>query len=55
VATHPEAASMLPFIQALQAIVSGSRDLTVADAPSIHYTVAAEILFLIETLVKAGK
>jgi tetratricopeptide (TPR) repeat protein len=38
------------FIHALQAIVAGSRDRTLADAPDLHYTMAAEILFLIETL-----
>jgi hypothetical protein len=41
-----------PFIQALQAIVDGSRDRTLADAPDLDYTMAAEILFLIETLEK---
>ena len=40
---------------ALQAIVAGSRDRTLADAPDLHYTMAAEILFLIETLEKGGK
>jgi tetratricopeptide (TPR) repeat protein len=39
-----------PFIHALQAIVAGSRDRTLADAPDLHYTIAAEILLLIETL-----
>ena len=41
-----------PFIQALQAIVAGSRDRTLADAPDLHYMMAAEILFLLETLEK---
>jgi len=40
------------FIQALQAIVAGSRNRTLADAPELHYTMAAEILFLLETLEK---
>jgi hypothetical protein len=40
------------FIQALQAIVAGSRDRTLAAAPDLHYSMAAEILFLIETLEK---
>lgn len=40
------------FIQVLQAIVAGSRDRALADAPDLHYTMAAEILFLIETLEK---
>ena len=36
----------------LQAIVAGSRDRTLADAPELNYSMAAEILFLIETLEK---
>ncbi len=43
------------FLRALQAIVAGSRDRTLADAPDLHYTMAAEILLLLETLVKDGK
>jgi tetratricopeptide (TPR) repeat protein len=43
-----------PFAQALRLIVAGSRDPKVADAPDLDYTMAAEILFLIETLGKAG-
>ena len=39
-----------PEADALQAIVAGSRDRTLADAPDLDYTMAAEILFLIETL-----
>jgi hypothetical protein len=39
-----------PFIQALQAIVDGSRDRALADTPGLHYRMAAEILFLLETL-----
>lgn len=54
-AAHPDAAWLLPFILALQAIVTGSRDRTLADAPDFHPTMAAEILFLIETLEKAGR
>jgi len=42
-----------PFVQALDAIVAGSRDRTLADNPDLHYTSAAEILFLIETLEQA--
>lgn len=49
-AANPEAARPRPFIQALQAIVAASRDRTLADAPDLDYTMAAEILFLIETL-----
>ena len=41
-----------PFVQALQAIVAGSRDRTLADAPDLSYSMAAEILLLIETLEK---
>ena len=44
-----EAAGFGGFIRALQAIVAGSRDRTLADAPELDYTMAAEILFLIET------
>jgi hypothetical protein len=38
--------------RALQAIVAGRRDRTLADAPDLDFTMAAEILFLIETLEK---
>src|SRR5262249_36212297 len=54
-ATNPDATWLLPLIQALQTIVAGSRDRTLADAPDLDYTMAAEILFLIETLDAAGK
>ncbi|MER2622704.1 MAG: CHAT domain-containing protein [Accumulibacter sp.] len=47
-----EAAGFGGFIHALQAIVVGSRDRTLADAPDLSYGMAAEILFLIETLEK---
>ena len=50
---HPNASGSLgTFIRALQAIVAGSRDRSLADAPDLHYAMAAEILFLIETLEK---
>lgn len=49
-----EAAGFGGFIRALQAIVAGSRDRSLADAPDLHYTMAAEILFLIETLETPG-
>jgi len=42
------------YIRALQAIVSGSRDRTLADDPDLNYGMAAEILLLIETLEKRG-
>ncbi len=42
-----------PFVQALQAIVAGSRDRTLADDPELNYRMAAEILVLLETLEQA--
>ncbi len=51
-ASNPNDVQLLPFIHALQAIVAGSRDRTLADAPDLDFTMAAEILFLIETLEK---
>jgi tetratricopeptide (TPR) repeat protein len=54
-AARYEAAGFGGFIQALQAIVAGSRDRTLADAPELNYSMAAEILFLIETLEKQGR
>jgi tetratricopeptide (TPR) repeat protein len=47
-----EAAGIGGFIRALQAVVDGSRDIKLADAPDMYYRNAAEILFLIETLEK---
>lgn len=52
-AADPNAVQLLPFIRALQAIVAGSRDRSLADAPDMYYRNAAEILFLIETLEKS--
>jgi hypothetical protein len=50
-ATKPDLPSdVRTFVHALQAIVAGRRDCTVADAPDLGYTMAAEILFLLETL-----
>jgi hypothetical protein len=49
-AADPEAAELLPFIGALQAVVAGSRDPALADQPELDYAMAAEILLLIETL-----
>ncbi len=49
-AADPDAALLLPFIRAIQAIVAGSRERSLADALEFHPTMAAEILFLIETL-----
>jgi tetratricopeptide (TPR) repeat protein len=53
-AADPNAAWLLPFIHALQAIVAGSRDRALAEDPGLDYTMAAEILLLIETLEGAG-
>jgi hypothetical protein len=47
-----EAARLGSFTRALQAIVAGSRDRALANAPDLQYSMAAEILFLIETLEK---
>ena len=44
----------IPFVTALQAIVAGSRDPALADAPEFSYDTAAEILLLIETLNNAS-
>jgi len=49
-AADPESAELLPFIGALQAVVAGSRDPALADQPGLDYTMAAEILLLIESL-----
>lgn len=50
-AAHPMATGPHgTFIRALQAIVAGSRDRALADAPDLNYGMAAEILLLIETL-----
>jgi tetratricopeptide (TPR) repeat protein len=50
-ATEPKLlAGLGPFIQALQAIAAGSRDRKLADAPVLNFSMAAEILLLIETL-----
>ena len=46
-------ASWRASIHALQAIVAGSRDRALAAAPDLDYEMAAEILFLIETLEKS--
>ena len=49
-AADPAAAWLLPFIRALQAIVNGSRDRRLADAPDLDFTMAAEIGLLIDAL-----
>jgi len=51
VAARPDAnASYQDFFRALQGVVDGSRDRTLADATDLDYMMAAEILFLLETL-----
>jgi tetratricopeptide (TPR) repeat protein len=50
-AADPRAASMLPFLTALQAITAGSRDRSLAEDPGLDYQEAAEVLLLIDTLV----
>jgi len=50
VAAAPEAASMLPFLTALQAITAGNRDRCLAEDPRLSYDQAAEVLLLIEAL-----
>lgn len=49
-AADPRAASMLPFLTALQAIATGSRDRCLAEDPALDYDEAAEVLLLIEAL-----
>lgn len=39
-----------PFFDGLQAIVAGSRDQSLAEAPDLHYTSATELRFLLEKL-----
>jgi tetratricopeptide (TPR) repeat protein len=47
---HPAWANQLPFLTALQAITTGSRDRTLAEDPGLSYDQAAEVLLLIEAL-----
>jgi len=49
-AADPRAASMLPYLTALQAITGGSRDRSLAEDPGLSYDQAAEVLLLIEAL-----
>jgi tetratricopeptide (TPR) repeat protein len=53
-AADPDNAWLHPFIHALQAILAGSRDRNLATAPDLHYSMAAEIILLIETLEKSA-
>jgi hypothetical protein len=38
------------FVVALQAIIGGSRDRSLADAPELHPVSAAELLYVLEAL-----
>jgi len=49
-AADPQAASLLPFLTALQAITAGSRERSLAEDPGLTYDQAAEVLLLIEAL-----
>lgn len=49
-----KAAGFNTFVPTLQAIVTGSRDRTLANDPDLTYAMAAEILLLIETLENRG-
>ena len=49
----PELTLLVPFIRALETVIAGSRDRAVADDPNLVYDMAAELLFLIETLEKS--
>lgn len=52
-AADPDWAVRLPFLRALQAIVSGSRDPALANDPNLRYTEYAEIVLLLERLAAA--
>lgn len=54
VASQFQEAGLGVFHDALQAIVGGSRDRTLADHPELEYAHAAEITILLETLEKGG-
>jgi tetratricopeptide (TPR) repeat protein len=47
---EPAWAKHVPFLTALQAITSGSRDRSVAEDPALNFKEAAEVLLLIEAL-----
>lgn len=52
---NPELAGWLrPFVSALQALVAGSRDRSLAEAPELYCTSAAELLVLLDVL-EAGE
>jgi tetratricopeptide (TPR) repeat protein len=54
-AADPRAASLLPFLTALQAITAGSRDRSLAEDPGLSYDQAAEVLLLIEVLEQGSE
>jgi len=49
-AADPRFATMSSFLRALQAVLAGSRDRSLASDPGLDFIQAAEVLFLIETL-----
>ena len=49
-AADPDFASQLLFLTVLQAIITGSRDRSLAEDPGLYYKEAAEVLLLIEAL-----
>ncbi|HET8797771.1 MAG TPA: tetratricopeptide repeat protein [Thermoanaerobaculia bacterium] len=52
---NPDLSSWLrPFVHTLQSIVAGNRDRALADNPELTYTMAVEILLLLETLEQAA-
>ncbi len=53
-ADHNLPSYAITFIHVLQSIVTGSRNRTLADALDLTFEMAAEILFLIETLEQQG-
>jgi len=53
-AAAPEAARLVPFFGALQAIAAGSRDPALAEDPALDHTEAAEVLLLIEALQRGA-
>jgi tetratricopeptide (TPR) repeat protein len=55
VAADPDMPAWIrPFVPPLYAVIAGSRDRALADAPDLHYIMSAEILFLIEALESAA-
>lgn len=54
VAAKPDLPDALrPFLKPLQTVIAGSRERGLADSPDLDYTMAAELLILIETLDQA--